>query len=243
MVIVTQLALVGLANHVAFLLRFDGSVPPSEILLEWQMLPWLLLIRGVAFAKFGLYRGMWRYAGVWELRNIFLSVMLSSVAFVVVTVAVGPMSYPRSVFIIDALVVTCFLGGIRLLARLRRGYAGMVPRRNKSEQVNRTVLIFGAGEAGESIVRDILHTTRDHYTPVGFVDDDVTKVGQTIHGVPVLGTRHELRRIMADRNPDEVLIAMPAADLATVRGVVRALEPFKVRSRSCRTCATSSMAP
>jgi FlaA1/EpsC-like NDP-sugar epimerase len=231
LVIGIQLVLVALANHVAFLLRFDGSIPPSEILIEQLMLPWLLLIRGVTFAKFGLYRGMWRYAGIWELRNIFISVVLSSGAFVLATTAVGPMSYPRSVFVIDALVLTCFLGGIRLLARLRRGYVGIVARRAKSERVNRTVLIFGAGEAGESIVRDILHSTRDNYayTPLGFVDDDVAKVGQTIHGVPVLGTRHQLRRIMADRNPDEVLIAMPAADLATVRGVVRALEPFKVR--------------
>ena len=227
--IASQLTCVALANHIAFLLRFDASVPYSESLLEQQMLPWLLLFRGVAFARFGLYHGMWRYAGIWELRNIFIAVVLSSGAFVLAAAAAaGPMSYPRSVIVIDALLVTCFLGGLRLFARLRRGSALMTPRRNKSEKINRTLLIYGAGEAGESIVRDILHRALDNYTPVGFVDDDVAKVGNTIHGVPVLGTRHELRRIIADRDPDEVLIAMPAADLPTVRGVVRSLEPFKV---------------
>jgi FlaA1/EpsC-like NDP-sugar epimerase len=230
LVIVSQLTLVALANHVAFLLRFDGSVPSSETLLERQMLPWLLLVRGIAFARFGLYRGMWRYSGIWELRDIFVAVVLSSVAFsIAAAAAAGPMSYPRSVIVIDALVVTCFLGGIRLLTRLRRGRALVVPGRNKSEQINRRLLIYGAGAAGESIVRDILHRALDNYTPVGFVDDDTAKVGHTIHGVPVVGTRSELRRIMADRDPDEVLIAMPAADLSTVRGVVRSLEPFKVR--------------
>ena len=224
-----HVALVVLANELAFLLRFDGKVPVSAELAQTHMLPWLVGLRIVLFAPFGLYQGLWRYAGIWDLQNIVASVLLSSFAFYVATTLTPNMQmYPRSVVLIDALLMMFLVGGLRLLVRMLRGRV-LKARRDKSETPSRKVLIFGAGEAGESIVRDIRLKTLPDYIPVGFVDDDRGKVGQSIHGVPVLGTRHDLRQIMAAHNPDEVLIAMPAAESSIVRGVVRALEPFKVR--------------
>jgi FlaA1/EpsC-like NDP-sugar epimerase len=228
--IAAHVILVAIANWIAFALRFDGETPPSSAHAQSEMLPWLIVARAVLFAPFGLYQGLWRYSGIFDLRNLFASVALSSVVFYLGTRFVaGLVTYPRSVYIIDALVVVFLIGGLRLSVRLYRSRL-LLAKREKGETPTRRVLIFGAGEAGESIVRDIRCNANSHdYTPVGFVDDDLSKVGQSIHGVPVLGTRHDLRRIMADRNPDEVLIAMPTADSSTVRAVVRALEPFQVR--------------
>ena len=228
--VVVQLALVALANALAFQLRFDGQVPAWANTVQLDMLPWLIVIRGLTFVPFGVYRGVWRYASIWEMRNIAASIAVSSVLFfAVVAAVVGHGTYPRSIFILDALLAGFLIAGVRLAARLHRGGALQLFRPSPSGRAARRVLIYGAGEAGESIVRDIRHTARSDYQPVGFIDDDERKVGRTIHGVRVFGTREQLPRLMAEHQPNEVLIAMPTAPPSTVRRVVRALETFDVR--------------
>ena len=90
------------------------------------------------------------------------------------------------------------------------------------------LLIIGAGDAGERVVRDILAKPEDHYQAIGFVDDDPAKAGLRIHGVPVLGARADLGRIIMAHRPDEVLVAIPSAPPQLARDVVSGLEPHKV---------------
>jgi FlaA1/EpsC-like NDP-sugar epimerase len=225
-VVIIHMVLVVIANEMAFLLRFDANVPQWATSAQLQMLPWLLGIRGLVFIPFSVYQGLWRYVGIWDIRNIVTSVALSSLAFYVITQSgLGPPVYPRSIVFIDALLLVCLCGGLRLATRiLREGTPFGRPRRDGRKKV----LIYGAGKAGELIARDISNNAFYHYSAVGFVDDDRSKVGQSIHGLPVLGTRKDLAAIIADQSPDEVLMAMPSAEAATVRSVVRDLEPFKV---------------
>jgi len=79
--VVLHMTLVVVANYVAFWLRFDGDVPAEEVVYAWKMLPLLLGIRLITFIPFGLYRGLWRYTGLWDLRNIIFAVLVRSVAF------------------------------------------------------------------------------------------------------------------------------------------------------------------
>ena len=140
--------------------------------------------------------------------------------FLLTQTPLGPPIYPRSVFIVDALLLMLLLGAVRLS---RRVFAEL-PRPHHGKRV----LIFGAGDAGELIVRDMKASASYGYHPVGFVDDDKAKVGLRIHGVPVVGTRAELPAILRRYRPQEVILAIPHAEPVTIRAVVRALEQFKV---------------
>ncbi len=220
-IVAVHLLAVAATNYAAFWLRFDGAIPNSVMALIAQTLPWLVVVRGLVFLPFRLYEGLWRYASIWDLRNLGASVAGSSVAFyLLVEIGLGVRGYPRSVYVIDAMLLIMVLGGMRLVRRIYREL-GHVERSGR-------VLIYGAGDAGEMIVRDIRHNPFYDYEPIGFVDDDAAKVGQRIHGVKVLGTREALPAIMAREQPDVVLVAMPRAGVAAIRSIVRTLEPFKV---------------
>jgi len=220
-IIAVHLAIATSTNFLAFLLRFDGVLPPEPMLLFTRTLPWLLAIRLVSFIPFRLYEGLWRYTSIWDLRNIVLGVATGSVTFYVVTLwLLAPHGYPAAVILMDSILLVSCLGGVRLIGRIYRDLGRM--------ERQRKLLIYGAGDAGEMIVRDMQHNRKHEYEPLGFVDDDPSKVGRRIHGLKVLGTRAALGRIMVETRPHAVLVAMPRATPATIRSIVRALEPFKV---------------
>ena len=226
LVVGLHLVLIAGANYAAFWLRFDGKIPPEEASYAWQMLPWLLVVRLITFIPFGLYQGLWRYAGIWDLRNIIFAVLSSTVAFyALVHWGFGLEFYPRSIFIIDALVLISMMGGVRMTRRLYQEIPSLKPRKR--------VLIYGAGDAGEMILRDMKnHASIYKYTPIGFLDDDSQKIGQHIHGVPVLGSRKHLEQVIIKKRPQGVIIAMPSAKRETIRDLVKALEKHDVEIKT-----------
>ncbi len=218
-VIGIQAVLVALSNYAAFWLRFDGHLPVAEEIVFYRTLPWVVGIRTVMFVPFRLYEGLWRYTGIWDLLNIIKSVVLGTLLlFLLVHGLHGQWAFPRSVYIIDSIVLICLLGGIRLG---RRFYRELLNSKN-----GKRLLIYGAGDAGEMIIRDMKRYAE--YAPIGFIDDDPIKLGQRIHGVPVLGGREQLPGIMEREKPHEVLVALPDGDPSVIRGVVEALQPYKV---------------
>jgi FlaA1/EpsC-like NDP-sugar epimerase len=219
--VLLHLLLVVVSNWLAFILRFDGRFPAEHVEPFWNALPWLIVIRGLTFWPFRLYHGLWRYVSVWDLQNIILAVGASTVVFGVLVL--GPLDlrpYPRGVLVVDSVVLIVLLGGVRLGRRLYREFDRL--------QSEKRVLIFGAGDAGEMLVRDMRHNPFYNLDPVAFIDDDPAKVGQRIHGVPVLGTRSDLAKIINREQPHEVVVAIPIATPAQIRSIVKSLEPFRM---------------
>ncbi|WP_447979343.1 polysaccharide biosynthesis protein [Candidatus Nitrospira bockiana] len=220
LIVILDIALIALANYLAFWLRFDGLIPATEKRLFLQMLPWLVVIRGLAFFVFRLNEGLWRYTSIWDLQRIVGGVLTSTVAFYyAVHVAMGVTDYPRSIFIIDSMLLIGFITGVRLPSRLLR--EKVIYRKKKK------VLIIGAGDSGERVVREMKTHASYRYQPVGFIDDEAALLRQRIHGVKVLGTRKELPRIVEQEKPEEIVLALPNAKPALIREIIGQLEPYK----------------
>lgn len=220
-VIAIHLALIVAASFGAFWLRFDGAIPPRQWDNFLSMLPWLLAVRMATFVPFRLYQGLWRYTSLWDLLNILSAVGVStSIFFVLVRYILGNVSYPRSVFLTDSVLLVCGLAAVRLVRRFYRDF--------RWRASGSRILIFGAGDAGEMIVRDMKNNPFYQYQPVGFIDDDPSKAGRRIHGVPVLGTRASLDTVIRDYRPDEAVIAMPRVAPFVLRQLVDSLQPYKL---------------
>jgi len=221
-IVVLQLAVIAAANYAAFLLRFDARVPDWAFRAYLDGLPVLLLLRLAAFVPFRLYEGLWRYTGLYDLGMLAAGIVSSSLAFVLWTLTPwGPTGYPRSIFVIDAVIALLLLGSIRLTRRLA---AEWIVGRGRGE----LVFVYGAGDAGDMIVREMKHNRAFGMRPIGFIDDDRHKVGRRIQGVRVLGTREELAALIPVWRPTMVLIAIPEAPPELTRTVARILEPFDI---------------
>lgn len=218
-IVALHLLLIVAADYIAFCLRFDTWRPRSEFV---EMLPALLVIRALLFVPFRLYQGLWRYTSLEDLRNIVMAVLLSSLVFVSYVYGYRGMdAYPRSVLFIDAMVLIFLMGGVRLSRRLH-----FMMRHPKGAK---KILIYGAGDAGEMIARDIRNNgTIYHQELIGFIDDDRAKTGARIHGLPVLGSSEQLDEILRAHQPDEVLLAIPSASPSSIRRILTIFEPYKI---------------
>ncbi len=220
-IVVLDLALIILANYFAFALRYDGSIPASELHTFEQTVLALVAIRGVAFALFGMNEGLWRYTSVWDLQNILKGVLISTVVFYGwVRWVMEISSYPRSVFAIDAILLIGLLAGVRLSSRVFRDKAVF--------QKKRKVLVVGAGDSGERVVREMKTRSAFNCQPIGFVDDNITLLNQRIHGVRVLGTVGDIPKLVETHRPEVVVVAVPTATPEFLRDLIIKLEPYEI---------------
>jgi FlaA1/EpsC-like NDP-sugar epimerase/lipopolysaccharide/colanic/teichoic acid biosynthesis glycosyltransferase len=221
LIVLLDIGLIILANYSAFWLRFDGAIPDVEQARILQTMPWLIAIRIAAFIVFRLNEGLWRYVSIWDLQNIVSGVITGTIIFYgAVRWGMAMPEYPRSVFIIDSILLIGLVTGIRLPCRLLRE---QVIYRYKTK-----VLIVGAGDTGERIVREMRTRSSYRYQPIGFVDDKASLRDQRIHGVKVLGTLKDIAKIIAEQRPEEVVVALPGATPSLLRQIIAELELFKV---------------
>lgn len=201
----SQILIIILSNITAFALRFEGDVPTGYVEIGLYGLPLVALVYWGGLVSFGIQRGLWRYVGVYDLGRILLACLVSTVGvYVLVHGVLGWSDYPRSVIILTGLLCVGFLGGVRLGVRWFREWsqiAGPMARR---------VLIVGAGQAGELLVRDIFSNPHYDYRPVAFVDDDPVKQKAMIHGVPVLGKISDIPQVVDRCQPHEMIVAIPS---------------------------------
>jgi FlaA1/EpsC-like NDP-sugar epimerase len=178
-----------------------------------------LVIKPVVYYFFGLYRRIWVYASVNELKLIASAVTVASglVSFVMVGMFIlhlfGP-GLPRTVLAIDWILSLIFVGGLRFLIRmLAENQAVNGAHGGRAKQV----LVIGAGDAGALVVREMQRSNMLNLSPIGFLDDDPAKQKHQIYGVPVIGSLDNLAQVLDTHPVDEVIIAIPTAPGRVVR--------------------------
>jgi FlaA1/EpsC-like NDP-sugar epimerase len=190
----------------AYLLRFN-LVPPDNFLIEmWGTLLWVIPLQTLTFWKFGLYRGVWRYASINDLRRIVLAVALSA--------ALIPLAFwmlrlnvviPRAVLVLDPMLLVLLMGGSRLLYRMWKEKALTGGLRLSGEPV----LILGAGDAAVALSKELQRSPAWH--AVGFLDDSAGKHGRLLNDIKVLGALDTLPHWQKALGVRQVIIAMPSA--------------------------------
>ena len=227
-VLLGDAVLVGAAYFLAYYLRFDGDIPAGTLAKWRQTLVWIVPLKLVCLYFFGLYKGMWRYTGIYDLENLIKACVISSGIIVFILVLkVRFVGFPRSVYAIDLLLTFLFLSGVRVGIRLfLTPGQGLfkAPFFGKKDQDGSRVLVVGAGSAGDKLLREIKENPEIRYQVAGCIDDDKKKLKQTLHGVSVLGSVDEIKEIAEKEAVDEIIIAISAASALEMRRVVSACE-------------------
>ena len=232
----------GLALFLAYLLRFDGSIPGGEMLRFLKIVIWVVPLKMLIFYYFGLYKGMWRYTGIQDMKNLFKASLISTGVIVgILLLTVRFEGYPRSILPLDFMLTFVLAGGMRMGIRMHYGRGRSKSSfgfsvlgfklEDKASRTPKNVLIVGAGDAGEKTLRELRDNLRLNYKPIGFVDDDRHKQGRGVHDVPVLGCVADISWVVPKEGVEEIIIAIPSATGKQMRAVVAECEtsgiPYK----------------
>ena len=200
----------------AFLLRFDLRLPPNQLThLAYSLLVWIV-VKSIVFRMARLDRGWWRFVSLYDIPRLAIGNLLGSFLGALAIVLIAPHEFPRSVYVLDLLVCLLLTAGIRLAARV----IVEASRFHASIDRKRT-LIYGAGKAGLSLLREIHQNPSLGYAVVGFVDDNPRKVKLVIHGVKVFGDGASLTSVVAKHRVDTVLVAIHSASGTQMTRVLR----------------------
>ena len=228
--VLLDVVLITLAYYCAYVLRFGAMSQSGAWRIFLQTLPVLVFVKMATLLVMGVYRGIWRYTSVDDLINIAKAIAIGSIMSVLALLFKFRFeSLSRTVFLLDAMLLLMMLAGSRMAFRLFRQ---MLPTTKAREGCR--VLIYGAGDAGELLLRELLNNRELQYAPVGFVDDDPNKKGKVIHGLRVFGGNGALRSICREQRVDEVLISSTRVSAERIREIMRDCEEQHVALKRMR---------
>jgi FlaA1/EpsC-like NDP-sugar epimerase len=220
-----------LSGIVAFLLRFEFSLPDRDLVYLAFSVPVWVVVKGVIFHLLALDRGGWRYVSIPDIVRLALGNVSGSIAALFCILFLAPSGFPRSIYVLDLLVCSLATAGVRLATRLLCNSTGRPATETKR------IVIYGAGKAGVTLLSEIRGNSRLGYDVRGLIDDDTQKVGQIIQGVRVLGVGADLTAIAAKHRLEEVLIAIHSAPGSCITSVLRSCHDAGLRCRTIPTFA------
>jgi FlaA1/EpsC-like NDP-sugar epimerase len=223
-----QVGVFALSGVAAFVLRFDLSLPRQYLRDLAYALPIWIVVKIAVFRTAKLDRGWWRYVSVPDLVRLAVGNVAGSALSCGAIVCVGPAGFPRSIYLLDLMI--CFLAtaGVRVAARV----GAEAIRHGRNGAPAKSTLIYGAGDAGVTLLREIQNNPKLPYRVKGFLDDGPEKKGVRILGVTVLGGGERVRAAVAKYKIDVILVAIPSA---TGAQMARILEQCHAAGAECKT--------
>jgi UDP-GlcNAc:undecaprenyl-phosphate GlcNAc-1-phosphate transferase len=229
--LLADLLLIVAAFTSAFHMRFAEGVPAGQLELIQEALPIVVFLKLCVFYVGGLYQGIWRYAGTSELMRVVRATVLSSLLVVVVLyVWKGGGQIARAALLIDWMIVTIAVVAVRF------GFRGLHQLLTSQRRGGRRVLLYGAGDSGMLTLRELRQNPNHGLEPVGFIDDDPFKLGQTLQGLRVLGDGRNMPELIHIHQVEEVIIS--ASRMSETRKQIIADECANIGVK-CRTFAIS----
>ncbi|MEW6621789.1 MAG: nucleoside-diphosphate sugar epimerase/dehydratase [Bacillota bacterium] len=221
LLLIIDIIIINIALFGALVIRFEGiaSIPPHYLDSFFKLTPIFTMVRLGCFYAFGLYKRMWQYASIGELVSIIYAVSagtIINVSLAYFIIEAGRLPLPRSVFVLSWMLNILLIGGSRLAWRLFRDEYF----RFGSDNGGRSVLIVGAGETGVLLVKELRRHYKGSLNIVGFVDDDPLKQDLKVLGVPILGDRHMIYKLVEKHEIKEIIIAIPSASGKVIREIV-----------------------
>lgn len=230
-----DLAISAASFYIAMMLRFEGQIPRYELAMTLTLIPMVVILRAPFFVYFGLYQTLWQYLGIQELFSIIKSVLAGSIFLSFISFLLQIEFPPRSIILIDSLLLIMMLGASRV------GFKVTAERLTKSilggSVTRKNVLIVGAEDTGEFLVREFIKNASLGYRPVGFLDDDPQKWDLRIHGVKVVGRINQLAEAVKVKKVEEVIIALAKAEARDMREIIQKCQALNL---PCRIVPTVS---
>ncbi|MDQ1589944.1 MAG: UDP-GlcNAc:undecaprenyl-phosphate/decaprenyl-phosphate GlcNAc-phosphate transferase [Pyrinomonadaceae bacterium] len=228
--VLLDMVLVILSYYSAYTLLFGPIDETGAWNLFLRTVPVLVCVKMFAFLAAGVYRGLWRYISVDGIVVFAKAVLLGSVGSVLaLLVAFRFEGLSRAVFVLDTMILFMMLAGSRFAFRLFRHALPVHEARGA-----RRVLIYGAGDGGELLLREVLNNRDLQLTPVGFVDDDPHKKGKVIHGLRVFGGNGSLKSICEEQRVAEVLISSTQISEERLAAILQDCESAQVTLKRMR---------
>jgi len=211
---VADLLIVWFSSYTAYFFRFEGQIPNDyqRQFFEYSLLASILCL--ILMILFGMYRSMWQYAGVRELMAMCKAVAISWGGAYLVTLLYMDLRVPFSVAVRMLETELLLMGGVRILWRL------FSMRRTTIAENRTNTLIFGAGDCGMLVARELMSSTMNERYLIGFVDDNPQKQRLTAYKKPVLGDRHAITKIVAEHQVKEIIIAIPSAPKTVISEII-----------------------
>lgn len=223
-----QVGVFAFSGVAAFLLRFDLTVPPADARFLAFAIPVWIGVKIVVFRFAKLDRGLWRYVSIIDVVRVSIANLIASAVSCVLILVIGPAGFPRSIFLIDLIV--CIMGGMGL--RLAVRLILEVKRAGSNKVHEKKALIYGAGDSGITLLKEIRNNPKLSYRVIGFVDDEPGKKGLCVAGITVLGGGEDVALLVKVRDVKVILIAMPSASGVEM---TRILERCRAAGVECKT--------